>query len=326
MPVVNSTVTFQTEHSTNIPDQFLHTRKRRRCDPNPFKRKMVIHRPSGVVFLCYRDNKIVMLGAKSSAIAISCIEWFLTITGSRLAVLPIIRNLVYIFDSGIKRKLPDLCRNLRNGTCSVWYEPESCPALVMTLEATGATVLIYSSGKITITGLSSSEQVAASVRCVQRHLGCNKVIDADMLWSTVGQSDILHSLSCSRSERMDLPDQLVKQRIVLTPDCVYVLYPLPLVSYCSEDKFVKKVRPLNNILQHLCGNNHLSMKMVTETNHTAIRLIKAVEICEVCGYTGKHVDRHIKVAHNRQPFCRFMSPIDITMIIRNQVTDLTFKP
>lgn len=173
MPVVNSTVTFQTENTLETAKEHVHTRRRKRKGPNPFKRRMMIHKPTGVVFLCYRGNKIVMLGAKTLDTALNCVEWFLNVTSTSILVMPMIRNIVYIYDTAEKLNLLELSKSLQM-EYPVSYEPESCPALVLDDKSTGATILIYASGKITITGVSSSEQLSASLGRVSRLLGCNK--------------------------------------------------------------------------------------------------------------------------------------------------------
>lgn len=62
--------------------------------------------------------------------------------------------------------------------------------------------------------------------------------------------------------------------------------------------------------------------MTTDSNHTKLRLLKTVEICEVCGYAGKNVTRHMKFVHNRQAFCRFMAPLNIATIVENRVDEI----
>lgn len=141
---------------------------------------MVRHKETGIVILSYENRKCVMLGAKSRKDADVCVDWYLNCSKCTLTKQLEIRNLVYIFDSGTGIILSKLFCFLRYKGIECRFEPEICPAVVLVSPTTQKpTILIYRSGKVTITGSSCASSVRGAISFICKTIGIPEPVFKD---------------------------------------------------------------------------------------------------------------------------------------------------
>ena len=194
MSIVNSTVTFKTSKAISPQSEDVYKKRKKTRKPNPFRRKILRDLDNGVTYLCYESGQIVMLGAKSEEIVRKSLIWFTGKTQADVTSQPDIKNLVYIFNTGRKfMKLNDLCYRIREMGYKARYEPELCPAVVFNLARTKATVLVYTSGKVTVTGVTDLSDLLKSVYELNQNLG-SPIPDLSQVWNESKSAVVLKNL------------------------------------------------------------------------------------------------------------------------------------
>jgi len=113
----------------------------------------------------FTSGKIISVGTTSEKEAVhelECAKNYLIEKGLIKPTLlqPKIQNIVATVDFGANVDLEKLSKN-----CKMIYEPEQFPGGILRIEEPyKATILIFASGKVVITGLKSSNQIKPSIR------------------------------------------------------------------------------------------------------------------------------------------------------------------
>jgi transcription initiation factor TFIID TATA-box-binding protein len=124
----------------------------------------------------FTSGKIISIGTKSENDAIrelECAKIFLTDKGIIKPVLlkTVIQNIVVVTDLEEGVNLEKMATN-----CKIIYEPEQFPGGIMRVKKPHqATILVFASGKIVITGVKSSDQIEPVIGSLVRLLRkCNR--------------------------------------------------------------------------------------------------------------------------------------------------------
>lgn len=178
MPIVNSTSVFKIkaqEIAQLRQSPFAHSKNkkiRRIRQKNAFHNAILKHPEKNVVYLVYRNGKCVMLGCKSAKEVSESAEWLRDELQTELLELPLISNFVFTYSTTFEENTPRilehiygkvLLMNTRNGSVIRSfgsYEPELSPAFIYyPVCVRKAKAMIFSSGKITITGITCEDQI-----------------------------------------------------------------------------------------------------------------------------------------------------------------------
>ena len=175
MPIVNITATFTLgpldfDEVKQLPCISSEKRNVKRKRITTAFDQVIIRQPhSRVVFLLYRTNKCVCLGARSEREVQNACDWLGNELGVSLLAAPVINNMVYAFASKhgpirLETLFAKLQKQMK-GRAFGSFEPELSPALIYIPKCCPrAKALIFRPGKVNITGLRtlSDAQLAAS--------------------------------------------------------------------------------------------------------------------------------------------------------------------
>jgi|UniRef100_A0A7J2U4Y3 transcription initiation factor TFIID TATA-box-binding protein len=145
-------------------------------DPEQFPGLVLRLENPKVTALVFRSGRMVVTGAKSTPMLIRAVKriikmllkYYVTITSKpRIQV----QNIVASANLGAEVMLEKVAFLLEN----TMYEPEQFPGLIYRMSDPHVVLLIFSSGKMVITGAKSEDEVFLAVRNVYlklRELGC----------------------------------------------------------------------------------------------------------------------------------------------------------
>jgi TATA-box binding protein (TBP) (component of TFIID and TFIIIB) len=177
MAIVSSTAVFRVKDQDI--DQLMHSehrhistkRLRRRRKTTAFH-NVVFKYPFGkVVFLIYRNGKVVVLGSRSKQQLLDASNWLTDTLKSQIIEEPKISNFVYTYQSSMRGTnrgdtlihLYNHIHVMNNGkNIRAYLEPELSPALIYHPACNNrAKAMMFRSGKVTITGINSEHALKA---------------------------------------------------------------------------------------------------------------------------------------------------------------------
>ena len=182
MPVVSSTAVFAIEAQDLVAvskSPYVHRngKRLRRIRKTSCFRQVVIKHPSKkVVFLVYASGRCVVLGCRTQAEIEDSVAWLSHVQNSKLLKEPVVSNLVYAYEIDFRKRgftsrlLPRLYKlfvQSKTGACI--YEPEISPALILNPSfSPKTTVMLFSTGKITVTGCRTLAQIDETKGVIDR--------------------------------------------------------------------------------------------------------------------------------------------------------------
>lgn len=176
MPFVSSTatVTFEPQDLKSLKmSPYVHRKvkkDRRQRQRNAFNQVILKVPDVNAVVLVYRTGKCVILGSRNEQQLQSVVSWLETVLGPCKEPASV-KNMVYVTDIVRKLDLNELDERISsasNGRPYGGYHPELSPALIFeSADVPEAKVMIFRTGKVTVTGLGN---VGAAVT-VSRELG-----------------------------------------------------------------------------------------------------------------------------------------------------------
>ena len=173
MSIVSSTAVVQHEPQDLAilsKSKFKHINKkrlRRTRYTNAFNNVTLKYPFKPIVFLVYANGKCVILGSRSDADLNEANAWLRIELASRVTSLPHVSNYVYAYEtkfygekSTVLQKLFTRLRVMFPHRTFGSFDPELSPALIYNPESCKtAKAMIFSSGKVTITGLKTKQDI-----------------------------------------------------------------------------------------------------------------------------------------------------------------------
>lgn len=170
-------------------------------DPDQFPGLVFRLENPKVTALIFRSGRMVVTGSKSTANLIKAVKRIIKVLmkhGVQLATKPRIQiqNIVASVILGGEVLLEKVAFLLEN----TMYEPEQFPGLIFRMEEPHVVLLIFSSGKMVVTGAKSEEEVYLAVKNIYlklRELGCIRETSSEE--EILGEE--LESLESSKEKR-----------------------------------------------------------------------------------------------------------------------------
>ncbi len=165
-------------------------------DPDQFPGLIFRLEEPRVTALIFKSGKMVVTGAKSTQELIQAVKKIFYILKSKGIVGKVkpriqIQNIVASANLGVEVHLEKAAYLLENSM----YEPEQFPGLIYRLDDPRVVLLLFSSGKMVVTGAKKEEEVSRAVRKVYEELkekGCIREPDKDLsLEEILGDEDEL---------------------------------------------------------------------------------------------------------------------------------------
>jgi TATA-box binding protein (TBP) (component of TFIID and TFIIIB) len=184
MAIVSSTAVFRVEEQDiaelhKSKHKHSSNRRLRRQRDNTAFHNVIFKYPKGkIVFLIYRNGKVVVLGTRSAEELKESCKWLADSLGSPMVDEPSVSNYVYTYSShmpGINRgdtliNLYTHMQEMNKGKKRIFasLEPELSPALIYYPECSKkAKAMMFRSGKVTITGLRTESDIRAVVEEIE---------------------------------------------------------------------------------------------------------------------------------------------------------------
>lgn len=170
MEMVNSTSVASLDSQIDLEDvrkSKYHVKKKN----SPFP--VVVWKKNKITFLIYKSGRCVILGCRSTQQVCDEAHWLSSTIGCGLKHVEIC-NLVFSATT-CPQNLTQLYETVRSKNKGHFgtYEPELSPAFIYHVKDLKAKVLIFRTGKIIITGISSIVDVMKTLDVIRNDLGLN---------------------------------------------------------------------------------------------------------------------------------------------------------
>lgn len=170
MPIVSSTATVKFgPQNLSLLKKSVHVHIKTKKDRRPRQRTafkhVILKQPDNkVVALVYESGRCVVLGSRSYNELLLAIDWLIGILGPSTGNVDL-ANMVYVSDTSTNTNLVEthiVIAMIRDDQDFGGFYPEISPALIYKSNVISkAKAMIYRSGKITITGVRSCDDVNA---------------------------------------------------------------------------------------------------------------------------------------------------------------------
>lgn len=109
--------------------------------------------------------------------------------------------------------------------------------------------------------------------------------------------------------------QLLNERLIISGDLLFALYPLP-DTYCMEHDEIKiTTRPLACVMNHLCSSEHTDRWQLLGDGSEEMHEFELIHVCGLC-WKIPHGDmkNHLQIHHNSGLFADGCFPVDMNQI------------
>lgn len=190
MSIVNTTATFTIEPQDvavvqSLAEAWTQTKKvKRKRQTSAFKCAVIRKTGTKIVFLVFSSGKCVCLASKSTAELDEACSWLAELLATSVITKPVIKNIVYCFkltDKDGNRTKVDIEKLFRQ-LYDHWilidnqhrrhfgnFDPELSPSFIYIPKIeSGTKALIFWSGSVNLTGLTSEDQIDRLVHEIQQ--------------------------------------------------------------------------------------------------------------------------------------------------------------
>jgi TATA-box binding protein (TBP) (component of TFIID and TFIIIB) len=169
--IVNTTATVKFNFSFDLPNL---SKSEYVVKPKGQDFKAVILKSMGLTFLIYQNGKCVILGGKDDLERDLGVRWLELETGNDCNDEIVVHNIVYSWDVQRRIKLEDLYNRILDTYPNQHVGTLDYPSLIFQEPGFKTKALLYSSGKIIITGSSTMDGIDRMMNKLSHLLGLDE--------------------------------------------------------------------------------------------------------------------------------------------------------